>query len=162
MEDAPLSVDPSTAVLTEADLLKVQDIMGGRLESFKLTRHYGGYADFPLGGQLDCIWLIDRETAGFAVKGSVKGTMQLECARCLESYALPLSLPVDEHYVLASYVQDEREKELQPEDYYETIGEHDSLDLRDLAHQLLVLEAEDHPTCTRPTCTLPGTKSETP
>lgn len=120
-----------------------------------ITRQHGDYTyeDLKTSGPVSCDWQLKPETAGLSVHGTVRGTMLLECARCLEPFPVPVSLELDERYVFDRFVDPyEKEKELSAEDFYEVVSEEGELDLSDLAHQFLILEAEDHSLCERMEC----------
>ena len=83
----------------------------------------------------------------------MQGCLVLECARCLEPYPVPVDLRIDERFVYEdSLASREKERELQSDDFYETLDEAGELDLKDLAHQFLILESLNHPNCQRPEC----------
>lgn len=141
------SPSPSTG-----ERVKISEIMHNRNA---VTRFPGAYhyEDIKTEGPVACHWSLSPEVAGFSVHGDLSATVVLECMRCLEPYQVPVNLEIDERYVLDSYVdRSEKEKELQSEDFYEVVKEDSELDLKDLAHQWLVMESENHPLCGREEC----------
>jgi uncharacterized metal-binding protein YceD (DUF177 family) len=120
-----------------------------------VTRLHGDYTfeDLKTEGTVACDWQLKPETAGLSVHGTVHGTLLLECARCLEAFPVPVDLELDERYVFDRFVDPyEKEKELSAEDFFEVVSEEGDLDLRDLAHQFLILEADEHSLCGRMEC----------
>lgn len=135
-----------------ADTLKISDITKNNPGNAAFT---GGYTfeDLDTLGEITCDWKVKPETAGLSVKGNIRGVLSMECARCLMTYPLPVDLQIHERYVLDYYTDPyEREKELQPEDFFEVVNEEGVLDLKDLVHQFLILEAANHTTCGRSDC----------
>jgi uncharacterized metal-binding protein YceD (DUF177 family) len=134
------------------EFLNISELMHNRNA---LTRFPGVYSydDIKTDGAVRCDWKFDVEAAGFTAHGVLNATLDQECARCLEAYQVPVSLEIDERFVLDSFVdRSEKEKELSAEDFYEVVKADSELDLKDLAHQWLVLESENHPLCGRAEC----------
>lgn len=132
--------------------LKIVDVTRGRNPIRHLQGHYT-FDDLKTSEPIACDWHFSAETTGLKLKGTLSGTLLQECARCLEPFETPVDLTIEEQYVFESFVAlDEREKELQSEDFFEVVDEEGVLDLHDLAHQFLVMEADNHPTCGRETC----------
>ncbi len=134
-----------------SDVLKVSDVAQGRLA----LRFKGQYTfdDLQTADDVECDWQVQPETAGLSVRGDLRGTLQLECARCLAVFPVPVAMTINERYVFNHYVDPYgREKELQVEDFFEVVDEEGELDLKDLAHQFLILESANQSTCGRPEC----------
>jgi uncharacterized metal-binding protein YceD (DUF177 family) len=134
------------------EFLNISDLMHNRNA---VTRFPGAYVydDLKTEGPVRCDWDFSPEIAGFHVHGQLDAILKLECMRCLEPYQVPVSLEIEERYVFEHYVdRSEKEKELLSEDFYEVVKEDGELDLKDLAHQWLVLESENHPLCGRAEC----------
>ena len=120
-----------------------------------VTRFQGNYTfeDPKTEGAITCDWQVQPEAAGLSIHGNLKGAMALECGRCLEPYRVPVDLKIDERYVFDRFVErHEKEKELQSDDFFEVVDEEGELDLKDLVHQFLILEAENQLACGRPEC----------
>jgi uncharacterized metal-binding protein YceD (DUF177 family) len=141
----------------DADVVKVAHILQGPsglpLEEFRLKRDYM-LDDVPTKEPIACSWLIYPRSTGLTVIGNVKADLSLECIRCLTPYSVPLSLELEEEYMFSRFTEESqgKEKELQADDFYETIDENGVLDLRDLLRQFLLLEAENHAYCGREDC----------
>ncbi len=134
------------------DSVSIKDLLNSRNTVIRLHGDYR-FEDLETEGPLQANWEFRPETAGFSIHGKLAGTAVLECMRCLTNYPVPLSIEVNERYVFDQYVDPtEREKELQAEDFFEVISEEGELDLKDLAHQFILLEAESHAFCGRPKC----------
>lgn len=134
------------------ETLKIGELRRNR----NAATHYAGlyrFDDVKTDGSVFCDWDIALEAAGFVVHGELKATLEQECVRCLEPVVIPVALQIDERFVFDSFVdRSEKEKELLSDDFYEVVDEDGELDLKDLAHQWLVLESENHPLCGRAEC----------
>ena len=140
-----------------ADVVKVKTVLNSRKAALKLQGQYT-YDDLKTIGPLHCAWEIRQAATGLAVHGHLMGALALECSRCLAPFQVPVDVQLDEQYVLARYVDEsDREKELQAEDFFEVIDEEGELDLKDLAHQFLVLESTEQTTCGQPECSFKET-----
>lgn len=132
--------------------VKVNDVVRNPKAFANIPGSYT-FEDLKTLGPLACDWSIQPEATGLHIRGKLKGTMELECVRCLEPYSVPVDVELNEQYVFERYVDtSEKEKELQSEDFYEVVNEEGHLDLKDLAHQFLILEAENQPACGRAEC----------
>src|SRR5690606_11758888 len=129
------------------DTVKALDVVQGRQQGVELHGEYR-YEDVPTEGTVACDWQLSSGGVRLNVKGRLHARLVLECARCLGSYTVPVDVNIRERYVFDSYVEHgSREREITADDYYETVDEYGELDLKDLAHQFLVMEAEAHQTC---------------
>jgi len=132
--------------------LNIPDLMHNRKAVTRFSADYR-YDDLKTEGPVHCNWSFSPEIAGFSVFGDINATLTQECARCLEPYHVPVQVEIKERYVFDRFVERaEKEKELQSEDFYEVINEDGELDLKDLAHQWLVLESENHSLCGQAEC----------
>lgn len=134
------------------DVLKLPDLLRNHPPALKTTGNYE-FEDLPTSGPACCDWDIRLEIPGVTVEGKLDAMVQVECARCLEIFEVPVGVSVHERYVFSKYVDEgEQEKELHAEDFYEVVDEDGELDLKDLAHQLLILETSDDTLCGRTDC----------
>lgn len=135
--------------------LKVVAVTRGKNPTTRLSGSYE-FEDLKTEGPVTCHWRFQPELVGLSVYGDVQGVVTQECARCLEPYQVLLKLDIQERYVFAdSLEQAEKERELQADDFYEVLDEEGELDLKDLAHQFLILELANYPNCERPNCEPP-------
>jgi uncharacterized metal-binding protein YceD (DUF177 family) len=147
--EPPQETPPSAA---GNERLNIPDLMHNRNAVTRFSSDYL-YDDLKTEGPVHCKWSFSPEIAGFSVFGHVAATLTRECVRCLEPYHVPVQVEIEERYVFDRFVaRSEKEKELQSEDFYEVIKEDGELDLKDLAHQWLVLESENHSLCGRAEC----------
>ena len=126
--------------------------------------HHGDYAfpdtaheseDVHTRGPASCDWVIRQASTGFSVFGQMHGTLIMECVRCLSSFDISIAVAVDEDFVLEQYVDNlEKERQLQSDDFFEMLPLNGTLDFKDLAYQLLLIEADQHPYCNRDDCHL--------
>jgi uncharacterized metal-binding protein YceD (DUF177 family) len=140
----------------DGDLLKVSRVLQGPsglpLEEFRLKSNYL-LEEIPTDGPISCAWLIYPRPSGLTVKGRLKAVLALECTRCLAQYKASLSLDIEEEYMFSRFNEGYgKEKELQADDFYETVDENGSLDLKDLLRQCLLLEVEEYAFCGREDC----------
>lgn len=136
---------------TSREVLRISDLKN-RAGALRFEGAYT-FEDIATSEPVRCAWTIASATAGFTVQGQVDGVMQLDCYRCLEPYTVPVALAIDEQYVFESYTDPyEREKELVSDDFFEVVSEAGELDLKDLAHQFLVLELANYGACGRAAC----------
>ena len=135
------------------DTVKVRDIVQGRESACRFEGRYT-YDDIRTEHEVTCDWELNQATAGIRVLGYLQADLLMECGRCLAEYQVPIRMSIDENYVFSQYVDpyEGRERELQAEDYYETVEEDGNLDLKDLVHQLLIMESTVRPTCGQPSC----------
>lgn len=138
--------------------VKVLDVVQGRHGQQRAELHGDyEYEDIKTEGPISCDWQIVPQGVGLNVSGHLQGTLILDCARCLEPYTVPIDLDIRERYVFDQYVEHSgREKELTSTDYFDVVDEYGELDLKDLAHQFLVLEADTHSNCGDAGCALVG------
>ncbi len=144
--------DGALAEVLQNEIVKIGDLRRNR----NAPTHYEGiyrYEDLKTIGPVVCDWSLALEAAGFVVHGNLQANVELECVRCLAPVVIPVALQIDERFVFDSFVdRSEKEKELLSDDFYEVVDEEGELDLKDLAHQWLLLESENHPLCGRAEC----------
>lgn len=141
-----------TGAQPSVERIRVVDVTRGMNPTKQVLGHYE-FDDLKTTGPIDCNWRLQAEPVGLSVRGEINGVMVLECARCLDSYDLPLNLKIQERYVFNDSLESsDKERELHDDDFYETVDEEGELDLKDLAHQFLILESAEHPNCERPEC----------
>lgn len=153
----PASEPPKrTGSLISVDVLDVKKFLNHREALLKLEGQYT-YEDLKTPEPVKCAWEIRQEVVGLSVKAHLTGLVEQECARCLEPFEVSVDAKIDERYVLNRYIDtSERERELQAEDFYESVDEEGTLDLKDLAHQFLIIETAQQPTCGRAECSFTG------
>jgi len=83
---------------------------------------------------------ITKGSAVTAVKGEIKGVIELDCDRCLEPVRTPLNIEVDLEFVPEEQFSVENEKELNAEDLKVDAVTADSLDLKDIVREQILLE----------------------
>lgn len=153
----PLPEPSSREGGSSVELLAIKTFINSRTSVLRLQGQYT-FEDLKTVEPVACSWEIRQEAAGLSVRGQIKATVTLECARCLEPFDVPVIVELDELYVLNRYVDTtERERELQADDFYEVVDEEGELDLKDLAHQFLVMELSEQSSCGRPECRIVNT-----
>lgn len=100
---------------------------------------------------------LSRDHEEVLVRGTLRGALELPCARCIEPAHVPLNLRVDAMYVRAGTVPaDEDGEDLDdPKDIEAVLNEPDRLehdgktiDLAELVRELLIAELPISPLCT--------------
>jgi uncharacterized metal-binding protein YceD (DUF177 family) len=109
--------------------------------------------EVPTIDPVSCSWLIYPDSTGIRLSCNVKALLNVECKRCLEPFEVPVALELSESLMFNSFNEvGGKEKELLSDDFYETVDENGTLDLRDFVRQFLVMEAENHEYCDREDC----------
>lgn len=93
---------------------------------------------------------MDVEKAGgdaYNVKGTINTTLELDCGRCLEPFALPVEATFDLRYVPAVENTGEDEREIAEDDLTTAYYREGSLDLIDLLREQFQLALPMKPLC---------------
>ncbi len=139
--------------MVSTESVKISDLLKSRQSDFALEGHYS-YEDMITPGEVNCQWHVHVAAAGVDVKGTIQADVTEECGRCLSPFTVPVHASVDEKFVFRKFIQPyEREQEWKSGDYTEVIDEDSELDLKDLAHQYLIMEVASEPFCERQECT---------
>ncbi|MEB3288141.1 MAG: DUF177 domain-containing protein [Vampirovibrionales bacterium] len=144
---------PSGPVQADQDPLDVDSVLQGKNPPSRSAQYR--FSDIPSETPFHCQWHIERRAGGgIALEGHLAGDLLLTCDSCEQPFLQPIALGIDELYVLSQYAEgsQSREKELQADDFYEVVEENGVIDLKDLAHQYLVMESAHHPTCQQAPC----------
>lgn len=120
----------------------------------------GRYAfEGDINADLEYAWKIAKAAVGLQIRGHLEGKLHLTCDWCHQPFDKPVAMVVEETYVIEAYanyrISDSvsgKEKELQPDDFYEVIEEDADIDLKDLANQYLVIESSGEQHCQRESC----------
>ena len=94
---------------------------------------------------------LDVEKAGgdaFRVSGSAKTTLELECSRCVEPFALPVDASFELRYVPQEQDAAEAEREIQEDDLITAFYSDGSLDVIELVREQFQLALPMKPLCT--------------
>jgi len=109
--------------------------------------------EVPTKEPVSCSWLIYPDSTGISLNCNVKAVLKVDCKRCLEPFEVPIALELSESLMFSRYNETfGKEKELLNDDFFETVDENGTLDLRDFVRQFLVMEAENHEYCDREGC----------
>jgi uncharacterized metal-binding protein YceD (DUF177 family) len=109
--------------------------------------------EVPTKEPISCSWLIYPHSTGINLSCNVKAILTVNCTRCLEPFEVPIALKLSESLMFSSFNETSgKEKELFNDDFFETVDENGTLDLRDFVRQFLVMEAENHEYCDREDC----------
>ncbi|MEO6212156.1 MAG: DUF177 domain-containing protein [Vicinamibacterales bacterium] len=97
---------------------------------------------------------MDIEKVGadtFRVKGQARTFVELECGRCLESFATPMTVTFELRYVPAIDAATEAEREIAEDDLATAFYREGSLDVIDMLREQFQLALPMKPLCT-PAC----------
>lgn len=98
----------------------------------------------PVGLVMD----VHKDGEAYRVTGRVETRLQLECGRCLESFAIPIDSPFELRYVPEIVPAAEgEEREVTEDDLTTSFYKGDSIDLGELMHEQFVLALPMKPLC---------------
>lgn len=108
-------------------------------------------AEFEFAVSLDAPLQADfslaRHKDKILVNGSIEGTLDLECSRCLGRFSSPVRSELETHLQLEEEPLDETEQELSPEDLETQTLKNGVIDLRVLIAEQVHLAAPVKPLC---------------
>lgn len=108
--------------------------------------------DFVVEGSLRLVAeLVHTGGAEYAVDGTLVGTLQVPCSRCLEPFALPLDSRVDVRLLPVAQLAGSEEHEVRDDDLTTEFYENDALDVAALVREQCYLALPMKPLC-RPDC----------
>lgn len=114
------------------------------------------YDDLPVVGVASTDLRLSVNNTGMTAKGRYEATVEEPCDRCFEPYQRILSGRIDERFVYESLTDPSGgERELQPEDFYDVIGDDGVVDIKDLIRQYIVLGLSTDRVCNSDGCNLP-------
>lgn len=91
---------------------------------------------------------VSINAGGVKMTGALETVLELNCDVCLVPFNLPLEIDIDEQFVYSrsgnTHESEDtqtytKEKELNPEDFYEVLPDDKSLDVTDIVYQAVVL-----------------------
>ncbi len=83
---------------------------------------------------------ITKAAAATSVTGQIKGLIELDCDRCLEPIKTPLDIDVDLEFVPVEQFSADSERELTAEDLNVDAFDGESLDLKAIVREQILLE----------------------
>jgi uncharacterized protein len=84
------------------------------------------------------------------VRGEFRTTVEIECARCLGSYRVPIQSPIEESFQIPGHIPDmaeEQEEEQIEDEESELLFQENMLDLTELLRQNILLALPIKPIC---------------
>ena len=95
------------------------------------------------------LWVVVEKQGGgvFRVTGRAKTTLELDCSRCVEPFALPLDAPFELRYVPQEQDQSVPEREIQDDDLITAYYSEGSLDLIEMVREQFQLALPMKPLC---------------
>lgn len=102
----------------------------------------------PVVGELT----ITLGASGVRLVGCVKTLLKLSCDSCLRPYFQAISVDLDEKFVHASHLdeyneREQKERELQRDDFFEVLPEDGALDIGDVVYQAVTLATPTYRHC---------------
>jgi DUF177 domain-containing protein len=103
--------------------------------------------DLRLSGPVDFAADVHKDHEKVRLKGRVRGTLALDCSRCLEPYSLPADAAFDVLFLPASSNVGESEREVQEDDVGVSYYKDDVIDLNDVMREQFYLAMPMKPLC---------------
>ena len=88
-----------------------------------------------------------KNAAGVEVAGSIKGTLNIDCTRCLKPVETPLDTAFDVSFIGPENAPEDKELQLQRADLSADVLEGDELDLRELTREQILLSLPEQAFC---------------
>lgn len=88
-----------------------------------------------------------KNAAGVEVAGSIKGTLNIDCTRCLKPVGTPLDTAFEVSFISPENAPEDKELQLQQSDLSADVLEGDELDLRELAREQILLSLPEQAFC---------------
>lgn len=92
-----------------------------------------------------------RRAAQIEIKGDIAGAAEVDCTRCLQAIKRPLEVNFDIGFVEAENFTSEKDHEVQVDDLDTDILDSNSIDLKDIAREQILLNMPEQIFC-RPDC----------
>ena len=88
-----------------------------------------------------------KNAAGVEVAGSIKGTLNIDCTRCLKRIETPLDVAFDVSFIGQENAPEDKELQLQQADLSADVLQGDELDLSELAREQILLSLPEQAFC---------------
>lgn len=102
---------------------------------------------YRLVGPVKVAGEIEKHIASVKVRGSVTGTAEIDCTRCLQPVRQPLAVTFDVEYLTEGGLGTEGEHEVAPADLETDELRGNTLDLTELAHEQVLLNIPEQFLC---------------
>ena len=90
---------------------------------------------------------LQRTSQGIEVRGSIRATVALPCARCLKECIVPIVSEFKEYFILPRYAPQEEDTELLHDDLDISFLPEEGIELRDVAEEQIWLNIPMKPLC---------------
>lgn len=104
--------------------------------------------EFRVDSPVHLAFDIYKDGAQFHLVGRVKGSLRLNCGRCLEDYPFPVDAPFDVLYLPHAQNEGEGEVEVEDEDLTTSYYRDEQIDLAQLVREQFYLAIPMKPLCT--------------
>jgi uncharacterized protein len=93
-----------------------------------------------LSGTVEANGEVSRRIAQTDVRGHIGATAVMDCVRCLQAVERPVSVDFDVSYVDPEHFAVDKEKEVAPDDLETDVLEGDSIDLKEIVREQILLD----------------------
>ncbi len=98
----------------------------------------------PIKGEI----VFSNAAKHIVLRGHFTTEVEVDCARCLNSYKMDISLPIEEEILIAGHLLETTEEEPElPEDAKEPLLEDNTLNLTELLRQYIIVAVPIKPLC---------------
>ncbi len=110
----------------------------------------GADEEYTVAAPVHLVMDVHKDGEAYRVTGRVETRLQLECGRCLESFAIPVDSPFELRYVPevgGGAAGTDEERQVSEDDLTTAYYKEDSIDLGELMHEQFVLALPMKPLC---------------
>ncbi len=115
-------------------------------DAFRLDKE-----EFRIVAPVELTAQVSKDSQKVRLTGRVRTTLETNCGRCLESFAIPVDAPFDLMFLPVSEEPATREKEVSDDDVGVSFYKDDAIDLGDVMREQFFLALPMKPLC-RPDC----------
>lgn len=103
--------------------------------------------EFRLAGPVHLVVDVRRDGHKIRLTGRLDGTLECDCSRCLEPFAVPVEAVLDSLFLPAAENAGEGEREVQEDDLGVSFYRDDQIDLGDVMREQFILALPMKPLC---------------
>ena len=102
---------------------------------------------FRIAAPVELGFDLDKDQARIRLAGRLRTTLELDCSRCLEGFAVPIDAPFDVQYQPSTAIPAEADREVGEDDLETAFYRDGIIDLRELVREQLYLQLPMKPLC---------------